>query len=116
VGSPASYLRRREILQEPLKRREEAWSTLADCGATCAVVHEWTFRDGWGGKVSRWLESNGARLLAVFNTDKVYGLPSRAPWEPALPALHRLAAHAQRARCRGPAAPEDADLSPWHGH
>jgi hypothetical protein len=75
-GAPLAY----ELLTEALKdvdtRPERAWEAIVASSASHAVVHEGSYLGERGRHFSDWLRQRGATELAVFGTDRVFGLPS----------------------------------------
>jgi hypothetical protein len=74
---PLSYSLRASLLRRPADNPDSAWESLATSGATHAVVHERSYRNGQGEAVSQWLSTHGARLVAEFDGDRVYELKTR---------------------------------------
>jgi hypothetical protein len=89
-GAPLQY----EVLTESLKdlatRPDRAWQAIADSTATHAIVHEASYADEGGMRVSAWLRAGGAREVASFGMDHVFLIPSPQPLVPTLrsAALH----------------------------
>ena len=77
-GAPASYGLLTESLKDIATRSDHAWQAVAGSTATHAIVHEGSYANGAGARVSAWLESRGAREIAAFGTDRVFTLPSTA--------------------------------------
>jgi hypothetical protein len=72
---PPAYIALRQIFQQEADWQRR-WEALTRSGARLVVVHERAFlRPREGQRISGWLESHGARLVASFGTDKVYRLP-----------------------------------------
>jgi hypothetical protein len=71
---PLSYVLRATTLRRPDETPGAAWETLTESGATLAIVHEDFYKDGKGKVVSEWLSTHGARLVAEFDSDKVFAL------------------------------------------
>ena len=71
---PLSYQLHAGMLRHPEERPDLAWSTLADSGATHAIVHENFYKDSRGKIVSQWLADHGARLVEEFDGDKIFSL------------------------------------------
>jgi hypothetical protein len=73
-GAPLEY----EVLTESLKdlatRPDRAWQAVADSTATHAIVHEASYVDDGGMRISAWLRARGAREVASFGTDHVFAL------------------------------------------
>ena len=76
-GAPPEY----EVLTESLKdlatRPDRAWQAVADSTATHAIVHEASYVDDGGMRISAWLRARGAREVASFGTDHVFALSPR---------------------------------------
>ena len=77
-GAPASYGMLTESLKDIDTRPERAWNAIAGSTATHAIVHEASYANGAGARISAWLQSRGAREVATFNTDRVFVLPATA--------------------------------------
>ncbi len=73
-GGPDAYGLLSENLKDLLRRPEQAWTALTTTGVTHAIVHEASYADGRGGQVSEWLQSHGAREIAVFDDDHVFAI------------------------------------------
>jgi hypothetical protein len=73
-GAPLDY----EFLDEAVKdvetRPDRAWQAIADSTATHAVVHEGSYMDERGRRISDFLRARGAREVAAFGTDRVFEL------------------------------------------
>jgi hypothetical protein len=52
-----------------------AWRRLLQSGATHVIVHRRAFRAGQADVVERWLVAQGATLLRVIGTDRVFDVP-----------------------------------------
>ncbi|RPH62737.1 MAG: hypothetical protein EHM89_05125 [Acidobacteria bacterium] len=80
---PDSHIKAREVLGAlPNRRHEEAWALLTSERVTHAVVHEGAFVGDAGARLSTWLESRGAREIAVAGQDRLFELrpnPTRGP-------------------------------------
>jgi hypothetical protein len=76
-GAPASYAVLNENLQNLVRLPERAWQAVTASGATHVIVHEGTYLDGQGGKVSDWLRDHGAHELFRFKADHLFELPRR---------------------------------------
>jgi hypothetical protein len=76
-GAPLEY----EVLTESLKdlatRPDRAWQAIAGSTATHAIVHEASYANDGGMRLSAWLRTRGAREVASFGTDHVFLFPSR---------------------------------------
>ena len=77
-GAPESYGLLTEALKDIATRSDHAWQAIADSTATHAIVHEASYANGGGARISAWLQSRGAREIATFGSDRVFTLPSTA--------------------------------------
>jgi hypothetical protein len=77
---PASYVRNRAELRDPVREPDRAWRALLASGATHVVVHEGAWRDDEGRGVSARLEAGGARRLLSRDGDVLLVLPR--PFDP----------------------------------
>jgi len=69
---PPRYIALRQILED----EERRWDALSRSGARLVVVHEGAYRRrAEGERISGWLASRGASLVAAFEGDKVFRLP-----------------------------------------
>jgi hypothetical protein len=74
-GFPNSHIRAREVLGAlPDRRHDEAWALLMSQQITHALVHEGSFLGDAGARVSSWLESRGAREIAMAGEDRLFEL------------------------------------------
>jgi hypothetical protein len=64
-GSPVEYGLLVEMLKDTLVRPERAWDALSHSGATHVLVHEGSFADDHGRRISDWLRSHGASEVAA---------------------------------------------------
>jgi hypothetical protein len=72
---PDSHIKAKEVLGAlPDRRHEEAWTLLMSEGVTHAVVHQAYFLGDAGTRLSAWLESRGAREIAVDGQDRLFEL------------------------------------------
>jgi hypothetical protein len=71
-GAPADYERLDQSLQDALTRPEPAWQALMATPASHAIVHEGSYIENRGRRISEWLQANGAQELAVFGTDRIF--------------------------------------------
>ena len=82
-GFPYSHIRAREVLGAlPDRRHDEAWALLMSQQTTHALVHEGSFLGDAGARLSSWLESRGAREIAMAGQDRLFELrpnPTRGP-------------------------------------
>ena len=67
-----------EFLTESLKdvrsRPEGAWQALAGSSATHVIVHERSYLEEGGPRLSDWLRTRGAQEVASFGPDRVFAL------------------------------------------
>jgi hypothetical protein len=77
-GAPQQYEMLTESLKDLATRPDRAWQAIADSTATHAVVHEGSYTNGGGRRLSTWLRAHGALEIAAFGTDHVFALRSRA--------------------------------------
>ncbi len=74
-GFPYSHIRAREVLGAlPDRRHDEAWTLLMSQQITHALVHEGSFLGDAGARLSSWLESRGAREIAMAGRDRLFEL------------------------------------------
>ena len=72
---PPRYMKLRQGIGHG-REWEQPWEALTGSGARIVVVHEAAYnRRSAGGRISAWLQSQGARLVATFDADKVFRLP-----------------------------------------
>jgi hypothetical protein len=72
---PPRYIALRQVLDQDTEWARR-WDALSRSGARLVVVHEGAFRRPHeGARISTWLQSQGARRVAAFDTDKVFRLP-----------------------------------------
>lgn len=74
-GFPQVYLRNRGALLHVRSDPDAAWATLAESGATHAVVHTNAYPRRERRKIGRWLRDHGAHLRRRAGRDLVYELP-----------------------------------------
>jgi hypothetical protein len=73
-GAPQEYEMLTESLKDLATRPDRAWQAIADSTATHAVVHEASYTNGGGSRLSGWLRARGATEVATFGTDRVFAL------------------------------------------
>ena len=73
-GAPPQYEALTESLKDVGTRPDRAWKAIADSTATHAIVHEASYANGAGPRLSAWLQSHGAREVAAFGDDHVFSL------------------------------------------
>jgi len=76
-GAPQDYGTLTESLKDVATRPDRAWETVLQSTATHAIVHEASYANDGGRRLSDWLRSRGAREVASFGSDKVFALPGR---------------------------------------
>jgi hypothetical protein len=76
-GAPQDYGTLTESLKDVATRSGRAWEAVLQSSATHAIVHEASYANDGGRRLSDWLRSRGAREVAAFGSDKVFALPSR---------------------------------------
>ncbi len=76
-GAPQDYGTLTESLKDVATRPDRAWETVLQSTATHAIVHEASYANDSGRRLSDWLRGRGAREVAAFGSDKVFALPSR---------------------------------------
>jgi hypothetical protein len=74
-GFPQAYKVRVARFQRLADAPDEAWTALAETGATHAIVHEAALAAGEAQALRTWLESRGARESGRFGSDVLYDLP-----------------------------------------
>ena len=65
-----------ESVKDLATRPDRAWQAILDSTATHAIVHEASYADGGGPRLSAWLHSRGAREVAAFGSDRVFLIPN----------------------------------------
>ena len=75
-GEPAAYGLLRESLKDVLIRPDRAWDALTMCHPTHAIVHEASYSDDRGPRVSAWLRAHGALEIADISGDVVFQIPN----------------------------------------
>jgi hypothetical protein len=75
-GAPRQYEMLTESLKDLAARPDRAWQAVADSTATHAIVHEASYTNDGGLRVSAWLRAHGAREVAAFGTDHVFLIPN----------------------------------------
>ena len=75
-GAPQQYEMLTESLKDLETRPERAWQALAGSTATHAIVHEASYVNNGGARISAWLRARGAREVATFGTDRVFLIPN----------------------------------------
>ena len=73
-GAPQPYEMLTESLKDLATRPDRAWQAIADSTATHAIVHEASYTNDGGRRLSAWLRTRGARDVAAFGTDRVFAL------------------------------------------
>jgi hypothetical protein len=77
-GTPPSYDLLTESMKDVATRPDRAWQAIAGSAATHSIVHEASYMNGAGARISAWLQSHGARELARFGDDRIFELPRTA--------------------------------------
>lgn len=75
-GAPEQYEMLTESLKDLATRPDRAWQAIADSTATHAIVHEASYTDAAGRRLSEWLRTRGAREIATFGSDRVFLIPT----------------------------------------
>jgi hypothetical protein len=65
-----------ESLKDLATRPDRAWQAIAASTATHAIVHEASYANGGGPRLSAWLRTRGAREVASFGADHVFLIPN----------------------------------------
>jgi hypothetical protein len=73
-GGPAEYGLRAERLKDLLAEPEQAWAAVRETGATHLLVHEASYADGLGARISAWAAAHGATEIAVFGGDHLFAI------------------------------------------
>lgn len=73
-GAPQQYEMLTESLKDLTTRPDRAWQAIADSTATHAIVHEASYSNDGGRRLSAWLRTRGAREIAAFGQDHVFAL------------------------------------------
>ena len=73
-GAPPQYEMLTEALKDLAARPDRAWQAIADSTATHAIVHEASYTNDGGRRLSAWLRIRGAREIAAFGQDHVFAL------------------------------------------
>jgi hypothetical protein len=63
-----------ERFKEVLDKPAAAWQAVIESQATHIVVHEASFSDGGGPRVSEWAREHGAHELAAFGGDRIFSI------------------------------------------
>jgi hypothetical protein len=78
-GAPPQYGMLTESLKDVARRPDRAWQAIVDSTATHAIVHERSYQNDDGPRLSAWLRSRGARDVAAFGSDRVFVIPRTQP-------------------------------------
>jgi len=70
---PPGYVTRKNVLQNPLARPDEAWTAVG--GATHAIVHADAWPDDTGERIAQWLRAHGAVEVGRFDAARAFALP-----------------------------------------
>jgi hypothetical protein len=87
-GAPEDYGLLTESLKDALTRPERAWKMIVSSAATHVIVHEASYTNDAGARLSDWLGKSGAHQIAAFGSDRVFEVPDREP--PGPPLRRRL--------------------------
>ena len=74
-GAPLQYDMLTESLKDVATRPDRAWQAIAGSTATYAIVHEGSYTNDGGRRLSDWLRTRGAREIATFGADHVFLIP-----------------------------------------
>jgi hypothetical protein len=75
-GFPSSYEMLTEALKDAARRPDRAWQAIVDSAATHAIVHEGSYDEGGGPRLSDFLRAHGAHEVKTFGSDRVFRLPN----------------------------------------
>jgi hypothetical protein len=75
-GAPQDYEALTESLKDVATRPDRAWQAVSASTATHVIVHEASYADDGGRRLSDWLQARGAREVAVFGSDRVFEVPA----------------------------------------
>ena len=75
-GAPPEYEMLTESLKDLVTRPDRAWHAVTGSTATHAIVHEASYTNDGGSRVSAWLRRQGAREIAAFGSDHVFLIPN----------------------------------------
>jgi hypothetical protein len=78
-GAPQDYGMLIESLKDVDTRPDRAWQSIVQSTATHAIVHEGSYSNDKGLRLSNWFRSRGANEVAAFGSDRVFLLPTPAP-------------------------------------
>ena len=78
-GFPSSYEMLTESLKDAASRPDRAWKAIADSAATHVIVHEGSYANEGGRRLSDFLRAHGAREVGAFGSDRVFLLPNPNP-------------------------------------
>jgi hypothetical protein len=71
-GFPSSYEMLTESLKDAASRPDRAWKAIADSAATHVIVHEGSYANEGGRRLSDFLRARGAREVSAFGSDRVF--------------------------------------------
>ena len=74
-GAPQDYGMLTESLKDVDSRPDRAWQSIVQSTATHAIVHEGSYTNDAGRRLSAWLRGRGASDVASFGSDTVLALP-----------------------------------------
>jgi hypothetical protein len=75
-GAPQDYQALTESLKDVATRPDRAWQAISASTATHVIVHEASYANDGGRRLSDWLRTRGAREIAAFGPDRVFLIPS----------------------------------------
>jgi hypothetical protein len=75
-GAPQDYEALTESLKDVATRPDRAWQAISASSATHVIVHEASYANDGGLRLSDWLRTRGAREVAVFGSDRVFETPA----------------------------------------
>jgi hypothetical protein len=76
-GFPSSYEMLTESLRDASTRPDRAWQAITVSAATHVIVHEGSYANDGGRRLSEFLRAHGARDVGTFGTDRAFLLPTK---------------------------------------
>jgi hypothetical protein len=76
-GFPSSYEMLTESLKDASTRPERAWQAITASAATHVIVHEGSYSNGGGRRLSDFLRAHGSHDVGTFGSDHVLLLPAK---------------------------------------
>jgi hypothetical protein len=73
-AAPKEYGRLTDATKDADTRPQRAWDALIGSGATHILVHEALYKNHRGARLSAWLQTNGAREIAAFGSDRLFAV------------------------------------------